>query len=121
MTSSPLGEYSPSVRRIVPAYHEGVTTPLPTGVGRVVVTDTDTEPRTGEPDSAHIVKSSDADASAGAQITEARVFGTPVEALCGAVFVPQRDPSKLPLCGACKDIYDTYRVFSDGLPENPDA
>lgn len=96
-----------------------MTTPLQPGVGRVVVTETDTEPRTGEPDSAHIVKASDANASAVAKITEARVYGTPVEALCGVVFVPQRDPSRLPLCGACKDIYDTYRVFNEGLPEDP--
>jgi hypothetical protein len=25
----------------------------------------------------------------------------------------------LPLCGKCKDIYDTYRVFNDGLNETP--
>ncbi len=94
---------------------------METGVGRVVVTETESEPRTGDPEAAHIVKSSSQDASASAQIVEARVFGTPVEALCGAVFVPQRDPSRLPLCGACKDIYDTYRVFNEGLPENPEA
>ncbi len=98
-----------------------VTSPLSTGVGQVVVTETESEPRTGEPDAAHIVKSSDEGASAGAKITEARVFGTPVEALCGVVFVPQRDPSRLPLCAACKDIYDTYRVFNEGLPENPES
>ncbi len=98
---------------------KAVSTPLETGVGEVVVTTTDDEPRTGEPDVAHIVKATDA--SAGAKIVEARVYGTPVEALCGVVFVPQRDPSRLPVCAACKDIYDTYRVFNEGLPENPDS
>ena len=47
------------------------------------------------------------------------MYGSPLEALCGVVFVPRRDPSRLPVCAVCKDIYDTYRVFSDGLPETP--
>lgn len=46
------------------------------------------------------------DRNAGALITEAMVMGTPVVALCGAVFVPSRDPSKYPLCGGCKDAFD---------------
>jgi len=25
----------------------------------------------------------------------------------------------LPLCDACKDIYETYRMFNDGLNEHP--
>ncbi len=95
-----------------------VTTPLETSVGEVVVTTTDDEPQTGEPDVAHIVKS---DGDAAAKILEARIYGTPLEALCGVVFVPQRDPSRLPVCAACKDIYDTYRVYNEGLPENPES
>ena len=47
------------------------------------------------------------------------IYGTPLEALCGMVFVPQRDPTKLPMCAACKDIYETYRIFNEGLPEGP--
>jgi len=93
--------------------------PLSTGVGEAVATRPDEELRTAEPDAAHIVKSDGGDAVA--RIVEARVYGTPVEALCGTVFVPQRDPSRLPLCGTCKDIYDTYRAFNEGLPENPDT
>ena len=91
--------------------------PLSTGVGEVVVTRPDDEPTTGEPVVAHIVKSGGGDAAA--KVVEARIYGTPLEALCGQVFIPQRDPSKLPLCQACKDIYETYRVFNDGLPETP--
>lgn len=93
--------------------------PLGTGVGEVVSTRPEVEPRHGEPDAAHIVKSEGGDAAA--RVVEARVYGTPLEALCGAVFVPQRDPTRLPLCAACKDIYDTYRAFNDGLPDNPSA
>ncbi len=92
---------------------------MQTGVGEVVVTETDDEPRTGEPEVAHIVKSDEANAAA--KILEARIYGTPVEALCGVVFVPQRDPKRLPVCAACKDIYDTYRVYNEGLPENPES
>jgi hypothetical protein len=54
-------------------------------------------------------------------VLEARIYGTPLKALCGAVFVPKRDPSRLPLCAACKDIYDTYRVFEEGLSETPQS
>ena len=91
--------------------------PLRPGVGEVLENRPREEPRTGEPDAAHIVKSDGGDAVA--RVVEARVYGTPLEALCGVVFVPQRDPTKLPLCATCKDIYDTYRAFNDGLPENP--
>ncbi len=96
-----------------------MTTPLSTGVGEVVVTRPDDEPITGEPVVAHIVKSSEGDAAA--KVVEARIYGTPLEALCGTVFVPQRDPSRLPMCQACKDIYETYRVFNEGLPDKPEA
>jgi len=97
-----------------------VTTPLSSpGVGEVVITRPEDEPVTGEPIAAHIVKSGEGDAAA--KVVEARIYGTPLEALCGVVFVPQRDPSKLPLCAACKDIYDTYRVFNEGLPDQPES
>lgn len=91
--------------------------PLGTGVGRALDTRLDEEPRTGESEAAHIVKSDGGDAAA--RVVEARVYGTPLTALCGVVFVPQRDPTRLPLCAACKDIYDTYRAFNEGLPEQP--
>jgi hypothetical protein len=97
-----------------------MVTPLSPGVGEVLERRPEDEPRTGEPDVAHIVKS-DGDAGAAAKVVEARIYGTPVEALCGVVFVPQRDPTQLPLCAACKNIYDTYRVFEGDLPETPDA
>lgn len=92
-------------------------TPLSTGVGEAVETRTDHEPRTGEPEVAHIVKITEGDAQA--KVLEARIYGTPLEALCGMVFVPQRDPTRLPVCAPCKDIYDTYRVFEGDLPETP--
>ncbi len=92
-----------------------MSTPLSTGVREVIVTRPDDETTTGEPKVAHIVKADDA----AAKVVEARIYGSPLEALCGTVFVPQRDPSRLPMCAACKDIYETYRVFNEGLPDNP--
>jgi hypothetical protein len=93
-----------------------MSTPLSTGVKEVIVTRPEDETTTGEPKVAHIVKT---DGDAAAKVVEARIYGTPLEALCGTVFVPQRDPSKLPMCAACKDIYETYRIFNEGLPDNP--
>lgn len=39
-----------------------------------------------------------------ALITEARVLGTPVRALCGKVWVPSRDPQRFPVCPDCERI-----------------
>ena len=80
--------------------------------------DTDHVLQTGEPKAAHIVKT-DPGESAAAKVLEARIYGTPLEALCGHVWVPSRDPKQLPLCEDCKSIYAAYRVFNDGLNEQP--
>ena len=80
----------------------------------------DRVPQTGEPVCAHIVKTEPGE-SAAAKVTEARVFGTPLEALCGHVWVPSRDPKQLPLCEECKSIYEMYRMMNDGLNEKPDV
>ena len=58
--------------------------------------------------------------SAAAKVLEARIYGTPIEALCGHVWVPSRDPRSLPVCQKCKDVYGMYREFNDGLNEQPD-
>lgn len=52
----------------------------------------------GNPKFAHII---DLPAYA---ITEAYAFGTLLEAMCGHVFVPTRDPHKFPLCSTCKEL-----------------
>ena len=39
-----------------------------------------------------------------AKITEAYVMGTPIEALCGKIFVPYRDPEKFPTCPDCREL-----------------
>lgn len=74
--------------------------------------------QTGEPVMAHIVKVEDGE-SAAAKVLEARIYGTQVEALCGYVWVPSRDPKQLPLCQKCKEVYDMYKAFNDGLHDQP--
>jgi Protein of unknown function (DUF3039) len=81
---------------------------------------TDDDLETGKPRVAHIVKTEPGE-SAVAKVTEARIYGYPVEALCGERFVPQRDPKKLPMCGACKEIYDLYRAANENLHDTPNA
>ncbi|TSA52089.1 MAG: DUF3039 domain-containing protein, partial [Actinobacteria bacterium] len=46
---------------------------------------------------AHIVKT-DPGEDAASKVLEARIYGTPLEALCGHVWIPSRDPKQLPLC-----------------------
>lgn len=40
------------------------------------------------------------------KIVESAVTGEPVIALCGKVWVPNRDPKKFPVCPECQAIYD---------------
>ncbi len=82
------------------------------------IPDVDEDTETGEPLVAHIVKTGPGE-SAAAKVLEARINGTPIEALCGHVWVPSRDPKQLPVCQACKEIYDMFRIFNDGLRDSP--
>lgn len=78
--------------------------------------DEDTE--TEEPLVAHIVKVEPGE-SATAKVLEARIYGSPIEALCGHVWVPARDPKQLPVCQKCKEIYEMFKIFNDGLRDSP--
>ena len=82
------------------------------------IPDVDEVTETDEPRVAHIVKVEPGE-SAAAKVLEARIMGTPIEALCGFVWVPARDPKQLPVCQACKETYDMYRIFNDGLRDSP--
>lgn len=75
---------------------------------------TDSEADTAEPTSAHIVKAGPGENGA-AIVLEARIMGTPIEALCGFVWVPSKDPKQLPVCQKCKDVYEMYKSFSDNV------
>lgn len=39
-------------------------------------------------------------------LTDAMIFGTPLKALCGKMWVPTRDGLKFPVCAECKEAYD---------------
>ena len=94
-----------------------MATPLKTRPAEVLP-DTEQVPETGEPVVAHIVKTLPGE-NAAAKVLEARINGTPLEALCGHVWVPSRDPKKLPMCEDCKSIYEMYRMMNDGLNDQP--
>jgi hypothetical protein len=40
------------------------------------------------------------------KIVESAVMGAPVVALCGKVWIPNRDPGKFPVCPQCKAIFE---------------
>jgi hypothetical protein len=48
-----------------------------------------------------------------ASVTEGYITGKPVLALCGAFFVPSRDPEKFPVCSTCKDVVDALLLASE--------
>jgi hypothetical protein len=41
------------------------------------------------------------------KIVDSAVSGTAVEALCGKIWVPSRDPKKFPVCPDCQRIYES--------------
>ncbi len=68
----------------------------------------ETETRTEEGDHerfAHYVKKD--------KIVASAVLGEPVIALCGKVWVPNRDPSRFPVCPTCEAIYKGLRPDGD--------
>ena len=74
-----------------------------------------TAPTEVEPDDherfSHIVlegygQSDDEFVKLGPSVMEGIVYGTPVTALCGKVWVPNRDPNRYPLCPTCKEVVD---------------
>lgn len=98
---------------------EPVLAPQQTRPAPSVIEDVDEVVEPEDPAHAHIVKVGPGE-SATAKVVEARIYGTPVEALCGHVWVPSRDPQQLPLCQECKSIYEMYQAFNGDLPESPD-
>ncbi len=43
------------------------------------------------------------------KIVESAVMGDAVIALCGKVWIPNRDPGKFPVCPSCKEIYEKLK------------
>jgi hypothetical protein len=48
------------------------------------------------------------------KVVESAVMGNPVVALCGKVWIPNRDPEKFPVCPECKEIYEQMRNTEEG-------
>jgi hypothetical protein len=96
-----------------------MTSPMTTMVQQPATTTlTDEETETEDGPVAHIVKTKKGE-DAAAKVLQARIEGTPLEALCGHVWVPSRDPKQLPVCERCKDIYGMYKNFNDRLDDTP--
>ena len=96
-----------------------MTSPMTTMVQQPATTTlTAEETETEDGPVAHIVKTKRGE-DAAAKVLQARIEGTPLEALCGHVWVPSRDPKQLPVCERCKDIYGMYKNFNDGLDDTP--
>lgn len=53
--------------------------------------------------------------SVGTSVAESIVTGTPVRALCGKVWVPNRDPDRYPLCPTCKEVAEAQGWTMQGL------
>lgn len=51
------------------------------------------------------------------KILASAVMGEPVIALCGKVWVPNRDPSRFPVCPTCEAIYKGMRSDGDAGDE----
>jgi hypothetical protein len=47
------------------------------------------------------------------KVVESAVMGNPVVALCGKVWIPNRDPEKFPVCPECKEIYEEMKRNED--------
>ncbi len=43
------------------------------------------------------------------RIASSAMTGRPVIALCGKVWTPRRDPSRYPVCPACKEIFEALK------------
>lgn len=48
------------------------------------------------------------------KIVESAVTGSPVIALCGKVWVPNRDPQKFPVCPQCQEIFEGLPAAGGG-------
>lgn len=46
-------------------------------------------------------------------VTEGYVLGTPIQAICGKIFIPSRDPEKLRKCPICVEIMDALFYSAD--------
>lgn len=62
----------------------------------LVMPDTEETTETDDPIVAHVARKED--------VTRSYITGEPLEALCGIIFVPHRDPENYPVCQKCQNI-----------------
>jgi len=94
------------LRRRAVSYTRWMSTEL--GTAPKTITDTRPETSFGDGDHerfSHYVKKN--------TIVESAVMGSPVVALCGKVWVPNRDPKKFPVCPMCQEIYESLSAGGD--------
>ena len=76
-------------------------------------THTDAPPGVVEPGDherfSHYIVDEDGKGMAAAKVMEAMVYGYPVKALCGKVWIPTRDPQRYPVCPDCQLAKDTIQ------------
>lgn len=74
-------------------------------------------------DSAHIVMVPPGveDQTPQAYVLRASIEGFPIEALCGYAWIPSKDPKRLPVCSACKDVYEQPGENREDRDRLPDA
>ena len=53
------------------------------------------------------------------EMMESAVFGTPIKALCGKVWVPSRDPKKFPSARSARKFTSRCRPAATGTSERP--
>lgn len=84
-----------------------------------VVTETTDVPA----DASHIVMvpPGEDDETPQAYVVRARIEGFAITALCGYVFVPQKDPKPLPVCQTCLEIFQNDPNEFGDRGELPDA
>ena len=68
---------------------------------------TDERLDTGTGPVAHIVKDP-------GKVAQAYIDGTPIEALCGHVWVPSKSVKGLPVCQMCKEMADAFLNKDEG-------
>jgi hypothetical protein len=83
-------------------------------VSTKTIANVEIDPVTGRPRLAHIVAPNE-HAHGPSRITEARVLGQPLTALCGWVLVPSRNGAELPLCGECADLFEEMTGETSGF------
>lgn len=54
-------------------------------------------------------------------VLQARIEGIEIQALCGHIFIPQRDPKNLPACSKCLEIYKNDPYGKGDRDQLPDA